>query len=137
MQLIPIASFMLSFATIVLADRAGYDTAYDNASGSMSDVSCSDGPEGLASRYPTFGDVPSFPNIGGASAIAGWGSTECGSCWSLTYNGAQIYVTAIDHADNGFNLAEEALNTLTDDQAVALGAVNVTTEQVDASLCGL
>ena len=119
------------------ADRAGYDTTYDNASGDMNTVSCSDGTAGLAARFPTFGSVPTFPNIGGASAIAGWGSTQCGSCWSLTYNGAQIYVTAIDHADDGFNLSEEALNTLTDGQAVELGAVQVNAVQVDASFCGL
>ena len=137
MQFMPIASFLILSFGAALADRAGYDTAYDNASGSMSDVSCSDGPDGMASRYPTFGNVPSFPNIGGASAIAGWGSTECGSCWSLTYNSAQIYVTAIDHADDGFNLAEEALNTLTDGEAVELGTVQVDAVQVDASFCGL
>ncbi|THH06390.1 hypothetical protein EW145_g4119 [Phellinidium pouzarii] len=103
----------------------------------MSTVSCSDGPEGLESRFPTFGSVPTFPNIGGASAIAGWGSASCGTCWSLSYQGATIFVTAIDHADDGFNLSEEALNTLTDGNAVFDGAVQVDAVQVDASLCGL
>ena len=137
MKFTTILSSALLFAGAALADRAGYDTTYDNASGDMNTVSCSDGPQGLAAKYPTFGSIPTFPNIGGASAIAGWGSAQCGTCWSLSYNGAQIYVTAIDHADDGFNLSEEALNTLTDGQAVALGAVQVTASQVDKSFCGL
>ncbi|KAI5116030.1 hypothetical protein M0805_002085 [Coniferiporia weirii] len=138
MKFTTIAASLLFFSGAALAtERAGYDTTYDNASGSMDTVSCSDGPEGLASRYPTFGDVPTFPNIGGAAAIAGWGSASCGTCWRLTYQGASIVVVAIDHADDGFNLSEEALNTLTDGNAVFDGAVQVTAEQVDASECGL
>ncbi|KAI5114549.1 hypothetical protein M0805_004943 [Coniferiporia weirii] len=103
----------------------------------MLTVACSNGPHGLAARYPTFGDLPSFPNIGGASAITGWGSAECGSCWRLSYKGAEIVVTAIDYAANGFNIAQEALDTLTDGNAVSDGSVQVTAVQVDKSYCGL
>ncbi|KAI5116929.1 hypothetical protein M0805_005562 [Coniferiporia weirii] len=131
------ASLLLLPLAALATEQASYDNTYDNASGSMDTVSCSDGPEGLASRYPTFGDLPSFPNIGGASAIAGWGSANCGTCWRLSYQGAEIVVTAIDHAANGFNIAQEALDTLTDGNAVFDGVVQVTAVQVDKSLCGL
>lgn len=132
-----VLSSVLLFVGVALADTDGYDTTYDNASGDMNAVSCSDGANGLASRYPTFGSLPTYPNIGGASAIAGWGSAECGSCWSLTYENAQIYFTAIDHSADGFVLSQEALDTLTDGQAVALGHVDVTATQVDSTLCGI
>jgi hypothetical protein len=137
MKFTTVISSLLVLAGVAFADRAGYDNVYDNASGDMNTVACSDGPQGLSSKYPTFGSLPSFPYIGGAQAIAGWGSTQCGSCWSLTYNGTQIYVTAIDHADDGFNLSEEALNALTDGQAEFLGVVQVSATQVDKSFCGL
>lgn len=36
-----------------------------------------------------------------------------GTCWNVTFQGQTITVTVIDHADDGFNLSEEAVNTLT------------------------
>lgn len=63
--------------------------------------------------------------------------TQCGSCWTLTYNGNSINVLAIDHTDTGFNLALEAMNGLTNNQAEALGRIDATATQVDASVCGL
>ena|SRR3569833_14277 len=53
-----------------------YDQGYDDASRSMSVVSCSDGPKGLMQKFPTQGDLPGFPYVGGAQAIAGWGSAN-------------------------------------------------------------
>lgn len=133
-----IAASSLVFSSLVLAtQRASYDTVYDNASSSMNTVACSDGPHGLAKKYPTFSNLPTFPNIGGASAIAGWNSVNCGTCWNLTFEGVSILVTAIDQTDDGFNLAEEALNTLTDGNAEWYGAVQADAAQVDKSLCGL
>lgn len=132
------------FSTLLLAGsafaiRASYDTTYDNSGSSMNIVACSDGSNGLASRFPTFGSVPTYPNIGGAAVIAGWNDADCGSCWSLTYGGTgrTILVTAIDHTDDGFNLSLEALNTLTGGRAIEFGAVDVTATQVDRSRCGL
>ncbi|KAL5536653.1 hypothetical protein ACEPAF_476 [Sanghuangporus sanghuang] len=129
----------LLFATASFAVRAGFDNTYDDADASMNIVVCSDGANGLASRFPTFGSVPTFPNIGGASAIPGWNSPQCGTCWQLTYSGTgnSIFVTAIDHADDGFNLSQEALDTLTNGRAVEFGVVDVTATRVDSSACGL
>lgn len=39
----------------------------------MSTVTCSDGPNGLMSKYPTQGALPGFPNIGGVPGV-GWNS---------------------------------------------------------------
>ena len=136
MQLLSLLSTLL-FAGAAFAVRASYDTTYDNRGQSMLTVACSDGANGLASRFPTFGSVPTFPNIGGAAAIAGWNSPQCGSCWRLTYQGRSITVTAIDHTDDGFNLSLQALNTLTNGRAVEFGAVDVQATQLARSACGL
>lgn len=80
-----------------------YDTQFDNPNGAVANTIC--GP--LASKWPTFGKVPMFPAIGGAFAINEFNSTECGSCWLLTYtreNGQNVstYYTAISNAPTGF-----------------------------------
>ncbi|KAI1379141.1 Cerato-platanin [Hypoxylon crocopeplum] len=115
-----------------------YDTGYDDASRSLTAVACSDGPNGLITRYnwQTQGDIPS-PYIGAADAIAGWNSPSCGTCWELSYSGKTINVLAIDHAGSGFNIALDAMNALTNGQAVALGRVEATSRQVDLSACGV
>ncbi|PCH38039.1 Epl1 protein [Wolfiporia cocos MD-104 SS10] len=134
------AAVALLVAPAVLAQTTvtvSYDQTYDNASGSMDTVSCSDGPNGLDPPYSTFGSLPDFPYIGGAAAVSGWGSAECGTCWQLTYEDWTINVLAIDHTAEGFNIALEAMNALTDNQAEFLGRVNAVATQVDASVCGL
>ena len=126
----------LCFTSVALATvPATFDQHYDDAGASTNIVACSN----LTPQFPTLGSFPSFPNIGGASAIAGFGSANCGTCWELTDGdtGVSINVTAIDHAGDGFNLSLEALNTLTDGQAVAKGSAQVTAVQVDSSACGL
>ena len=71
--------------------------------------------------------------------MTGFASAGCGTCWQLTDSttGVSIFVTAIDVALNGFNIAEEAMNTLTDGQAVFLGRIDAAATQVDKSNCGL
>ncbi|KAK5636258.1 hypothetical protein RRF57_011970 [Xylaria bambusicola] len=116
-----------------------YDQGYDDAGRSMTAVACSDGTNGLITRYGwnTQGQIPRFPNIGGAAVIAGWNSAQCGTCWQLTYNGRSVNVLAIDHAGAGFNIALAAMNTLTNNQAIALGRVEATATQVNVNQCGL
>ncbi|KAH8121386.1 hypothetical protein ACSS6W_004526 [Trichoderma asperelloides] len=127
------------FTAAVSADTVSYDTGYDDASRSLTAVSCSDGTNGLITRYhwQTQGQIPRFPYIGGAQAVAGWNSPNCGTCWKLTYSGKTIYVLAIDHAGAGFNIGLDAMNALTNGNAVALGRVSATASQVAVSNCGL
>lgn len=86
-----------------------YDQTYDNPSTSLSATSCSDGPNGLLTAgYKTFGSLPKFPYIGGAAAVTGWNSPNCGSCWILTYTNTKgktksINLLAVDVAHDGFN----------------------------------
>jgi len=65
------------------------------------------------------------------------GSEGCATCWELSYEGNKINVLAIDYTDDGFNVAEEAFDVLTNGQAQHLGRSKVTATQVDGSGCGL
>ncbi|KAB8300521.1 hypothetical protein EYC80_000683 [Monilinia laxa] len=134
----PTLAALLTLATTSTAITVSYDVGYDDASRSLAVVSCSDGTNGLLTKgYTTQGSLKNFPNIGGASTIAGWNDANCGSCYQLTYNGNSINVLAIDHAGEGFNLGKTALNTLTGGQAEALGRIDAGWVQVDKSVCGL
>jgi hypothetical protein len=63
------------------------------------------------------------------------GFVQCGTCYSLTYKGKTIYVLAIDHTQNGFNIAQKALDDLTGGNAVQFGRVDAQFAQVAASKC--
>jgi hypothetical protein len=117
--------------------RATFDITYDNPDGSLNNVACSDGGENpLAGRFSKFGELPTFPFIGGAPGIV-WNSPNCGGCWKLTNaaTGTWIIMTAIDSAAT-FNIAEEAFVTLNGGQ-VGQGVLEVVADQVDRSICGL
>ncbi|KAI1276429.1 EC5 protein [Xylaria sp. FL0933] len=138
MQLSNIFS-ILSLTALASAVSVSYDQGYDNGARAMTAVACSDGPNGLITRYgwQTQGQIPKFPNIGGAPAVAGWNSASCGTCWTLTYNGRSVSVLAVDAGYGSFNIALGAMNTLTNGQAVALGRVDATVVQAPLSACGL
>lgn len=126
-----------------LQTTVSYDPKYDVGTTSLNTVACSDGTNGLEHQgFTTFGSVPGFPNIGGSPTIAGWNSPNCGQCYELQYQPAtggapkSIYVTAMDAAPGGFNIALQAMNLLTDGQAQQLGRVDVTYSEADRTLCG-
>ncbi|KAM5354903.1 hypothetical protein ACJ41O_001549 [Fusarium nematophilum] len=135
-------SNLFSIATLLTAASAvtvSYDPGYDQAGRSLTAVACSDGKNGLITRYgwQKQGDIPKFPYIGGAQVIPGWNSASCGTCWKLTYKGKSINVLAIDHTDAGFNIALGAMNALTNNQAVKLGRIDATATKVPVKNCGL
>ncbi|KAF8587104.1 hypothetical protein K439DRAFT_1630956 [Ramaria rubella] len=128
---------IVSFATLFFFAASAFadtepvtlDPTYDNAAGSLNTVACST----LVNEFPTFGDIPSFPFIGGLQAVS-FGSPACGSCWALTFNGTTINVTAIDNAGAGFNIAETAFSHLANTD---VGRINAQVTQLPASSCGL
>ncbi|KAI9167786.1 Protein SnodProt1 [Paramyrothecium foliicola] len=128
---------LATLATAVSAVTVSYDTGYDNRGRSLTSVSCSDGANGLITRYgwQTQGNVPRFPYIGGAQAIAGWNSAQCGTCWRLTFRNKSIHVLAVDHAGAGFNIALAAMNDLTNNQASQLGRIDAQATQVPVRNC--
>lgn len=62
-------------------------------------------------------------------------SPQCGTCYSLTYRGKTIYVLAIDHTATGFNIAQNAMNALTNGNAAQFGRVDAEYAQVAKSNC--
>ncbi|EGP88567.1 unnamed protein product [Zymoseptoria tritici ST99CH_1A5] len=133
-------TFTLLTATIASATTVSYDPGYDKANNPMTGVACSDGNNGLITRYgyQTYGSIPRFPYIGGSSDIAGYNSDQCGQCYSVSYNGGQpIYILAIDHTLEGLNISEEAMNALTGGQAEAVGRVDAQVTKVGVDMCGL
>jgi len=144
MQLFAILLSAVFAAPAVLATptpastTATWSQLYDNSGDSLNGVACSNGPNGLITKgFTTLGSLPSFPYIGGSHFVSGWNSPNCGSCWSVGFEGKTITVLAIDTSGPGFILSEEAFQDLTNDQGVAKGTVDVTYEQIDASNCGL
>ncbi|RYP24245.1 hypothetical protein DL765_000740 [Monosporascus sp. GIB2] len=138
MQISQLLQF-LSLTAAASAVTVAYDTGYDNRGRSLDAVACSDGPNGLKTRFgwQTQGQIPRFPNIGAAAAVGGWNSPNCGTCWRLSYRGRSINVLAVDHAGAGFNIALGAMNALTGGQAVQLGRIEASATQVAASNCGI
>lgn len=61
-----------------LTDIVSYDTGYDDASRALTSVSCSDGPNGLITKYgwQNQGAVAGFPRIGGYMGVEGWNSAQ-------------------------------------------------------------
>lgn len=102
-------------------------------------MACSDGKNGLITRFgwTTQGQVPTFPSIGGVPDIAGWDSASCGTCYKLTYGAKSIYLLGIDAGHGAFNIALDAMNKLTNGQAVSLGRVDATAQQVASSYCNV
>lgn len=117
--------------------KTSYDPTYDNQDVSMDKVACSDGRHGLAARFATFRDIPTFPYIGGAFDIV-WNSPNCGSCWLLTNtaNNMSITITTIDTAGLGFNIAESAFEDLNGGD-VGEGILQVEAHRVPIQVCGL
>ncbi|KAK0201943.1 immunomodulatory protein [Desarmillaria ectypa] len=120
-----------------LAVSVGWDSGYGAGDNSLNNVACSNGKNGLESKgYTTYSSLPNFPYIASSDVVDGWNSTNCGTCWLLTYNDRNITVLTIDRTVSGIFTSEAALNDLTNGQA-AVGSVEANATQVDASACGL
>ncbi|KAH8834286.1 Cerato-platanin [Flagelloscypha sp. PMI_526] len=131
-----VVSALLSFAA---ATRVSWDATYDKASTSLDVVACSNGDNGVETKYgwKKLGDVSTFPLIGGADVISGWNDVDCGTCWKLAYNNRSITVLAIDHCQTGFNIGKTAMNQLTNNRAEEVGVVQATATKQALSACGL
>ncbi|KAF4511842.1 hypothetical protein G6O67_001049 [Ophiocordyceps sinensis] len=132
-------SHIFVLASAVSATRVTFDPGYDNGDRDLTQVACSDGPNGLITRkgWKKQGDIPTFPFIGGTEAVSGWNSPACGTCWKLEYEGRRINVLAIDHADAGFNIGQAAMDRLTNTHAVQLGRIQATATEINPSICGM
>jgi hypothetical protein len=119
----PAFTFLSVLAPLAHAVTLSYDPGYSQGDRSLDVVSCSDGSNGLITRYgwSKQSDIPRFPYIGGSSEIAGWNSPSCGQCYSVEYapTGKKVFILAIDHVAQGLNVAQKAMDELTNNQAVS------------------
>ena len=115
--------------------KVTFDSVYDRPEGSTDSVACSNGPHGLASKYPHFKNFPDFPYLGGAFDVK-WGSPNCGKCWKLTDKKSKrfIYFAAIDHTASGFNIGKKAFIAL--GGSVAAGSLEAEAIKVADHFCG-
>ncbi|EMD34338.1 hypothetical protein CERSUDRAFT_158761 [Gelatoporia subvermispora B] len=115
-----------------------FDQTYDDADNSLDIVACSHVLE-AGTGFTTFGSLSgAFPNIGGAGVVEEFDDPNCGTCWNLTFHTTSVQIFVIDHSAEGtFNIALEAMNTLTDGQAEFLGRVNATAVQIPVSDCNI
>ncbi|KZV99846.1 SnodProt1 [Exidia glandulosa HHB12029] len=124
-------------ATTASKGTVSYDTTYDNSKLSTLNTACSDGSHGLYTKgFKTIGALKTFPYVGGAPAITGWNSAQCGSCYKVTYKNTTVTFTAIDKA-NTLNMGLNAMNKLTGGQAKKLGNANIIYQKVSSKECGL
>lgn len=130
---------IFSLAAAAAATSVSYDTGYDEPGRSLTFVSCSDGANGVMTKYnwKVQSDVRNFPYIGGSDQVAGWNSPNCGTCWSATYNGKTVYILAIDHTGSGLNMGFNAMDDLTNGQAAQLGRIDAQVAKVPLAMCGL
>lgn len=120
-------------------DTVTWDVGYDNPDRTLENIACSDGPNGLIQKYgwTSQGQIARFPYIGGAEAVEGWNSNNCGTCWSVTFTGRTVFVLAVDHTGHGLNIGLKAMDDLTGGNAVFYGKVDAVVNQVPLQNCGL
>ena len=98
-------SFPLAFLIIMISFSqssalSGYATYHDySASTPLTECACSDGKNGLMTRWG-ISDISSLYPYVTSFSMASWNSPYCGNCLKLSYNGKSIFVTVIDACGN-------------------------------------
>jgi len=133
----------LALVTLPVADSLGYGTWQPYAASQpLTKVACSDGANGLITRWHYTDLSQMFPYV---TAISGlnWNSPECGKCFKLTDVASKnsIFVTVIDAVpatpgyDMHYNIAEDAFKKLFGDAGVQAGHGELNFEEADFHSC--
>merc|ERR1712118_391866 len=125
------------------APRLSYATWQPyTASQPLKNVACSDGANGLMTRWHYTDLSPMFPYVTAISGLS-WNSPQCGKCFKLTNVASKnsISVTVIDSVpaipgyDMHFNIAQPAFHALFGDAGVQAGHGELTFEETDFHNC--
>ncbi|KAG9315825.1 Cerato-platanin-domain-containing protein [Chiua virens] len=113
--------------------KVTYVGLYDNPDWPLDSTACSNGDNGLDTKWPTLGDIPGYPLVAGIPGLT-WNSPSCGTCWELSYVNDigvthTVTVTAVDAAYT-FNLAKSVFMELADASAVQAGFFEATAAQI-------
>ena len=137
----------LALATIlfmqlkVAAGEPAYVTYHNYFAGqSLTQVSCSDGANGLMTTFGYSTIDPMAPYVSAVSNLS-WNSPNCGNCYAVSSGGTTVHVTAIDQCGEGpsgemhFDMHPVAFYELLGDDGIRDGSAYVTFEEADPSLC--
>ncbi|KAK2592409.1 eliciting plant response like protein [Conoideocrella luteorostrata] len=115
-----------------------FDKKYDDPERELSKAACWREGQGLipgwAPDWRKQKDVPA--RILAIDKISNSRSTECISCWMLQYGDTARPFLAIDHADAGYVLSREGMDSLTGGKAEKLGTVTANATQMTLGNCG-
>jgi len=136
-----IAIALIALPTLV--DSAAYCTYHlYNAGDSLTTVACSDGANGIMTKFGYSTLSPMYPYVTAFSG-ATWNSPNCGRCVKVTSSrGNSVYLTVIDQCggppggyDAHFDIAPPAFRELFGDAGVNAGVQSANWQFVDSSLC--
>ena len=106
----------------------------------LTHVACSDGTNGLMTRWGYSTIDPMAPYVA-ATSISGWNSPNCGKCYQIVGWAKTIYVTAIDQCGPGpsgemhFDIHPDGYRELMGAAGVTAGSGSVTYKEVASSYC--
>lgn len=136
-------ALLVGLLAVSVSAQKGYVTYHNYAANTpLKTVACSDGANGLITKFKQSTISRWFPNVGAAS-FATWNSPNCGGCYRLqnAANGKSISITVIDQcaAVGGygahFDISPVAFATLGGSAGKAAGHVVVTYTKVKSSPC--
>lgn len=106
----------------------------------LTTLACSDGENGLITKYGIYDLNPIFPGVMAADFIS-WNSQQCGECIQLTNGNNQIYSRVVDGCgkitsqQTHFDLDPVSFNVLFGNTGILDGHGYVEWNIVDSSLC--
>ncbi|VDB85647.1 unnamed protein product [Peniophora sp. CBMAI 1063] len=120
----------LTLATVAAATNVRFDPVYNTVGESTDVVACSN----LADKFPTLDSFPTFPSVGGSQVITSFADADCGTCFSITFNGKSQFFTAIDVAKDGVVTSQTSFSQLAN---INNGVINASVVKVAGSHCGM
>jgi len=146
---------LCSFALLVSTQEAYCTYHLYSENEPLTDVSCSDGANGLITRWGYHNLSPLFPYVA-AWSQASWNSPKCGYCLNLTDVATKkhVYITSIDQCgpaftgfadddkispnsgyDSHFDISQPAFTELFGPNGINAGHGIATYQQVKSTFC--
>lgn len=134
--------FALALFTLPLVSSKAYCTYHMYTSrDSLTTVACSDGANGIMTKFGYNNISPMFPYVTAFSG-ATWNSPRCGQCVQVSANGRSVFLTVIDQCgpapggfDAHFDIAPEAFREVFGDAGVNAGVQSADWQFVASHLC--
>ncbi|EPS43071.1 hypothetical protein H072_2885 [Dactylellina haptotyla CBS 200.50] len=129
-------------ASAVSGSQLKYQNIYNSAySLDLNSASCSNGPNGLVTKYGTQNSqqfrTKLKPGVYVAAAQAPWGSPKCGLCWKLVGTKSQrsAYFVTVDNSAPTIVGGEDMFKALSPSKTLFEGVIEVWAYQRPQSEC--